>query len=195
MKHIILTALCLVTFTSQANLCSNIGRAITTDQKSMSNAISLGYLGLSEENVLRAGTSEYVSWKENQKGCLADVVHFAKVTVLEKRGEEVCETSLDLHTKDYFVDRTEYEREYKPRNVESTCFAPTGELKEKINQCEAMAACPKSRDGLLVRDIDNNCECSFFYDRIQFEDVGEEYEGFFNPVMDFGKPVGVRSLF
>lgn len=195
MKHFILLALGLLTFSSHAIFCENVGRATTTDQKSMSNAISLGYLGLDEENILRAGTSGYFSWKENQKGCLADVLHFTVVTVLEKKGEEVCETTLDLHTKDYFVDRTDFEREYKPRNVETTCFAPTGELKERMDKCEAMPACPKSRDGLLVRDIDNNCDCSFYYDRLKFDDVSDQYLEFFNPWKEFKKPEGFTSLF
>ncbi|MCR9205262.1 MAG: hypothetical protein NXH75_11825 [Halobacteriovoraceae bacterium] len=177
------------------NLCQNVGRATTTDQKSMSHAIAKGYLGLKDENILTAGTSEYVSWKLNQKGCLADIVHYALVTVVERKGEEVCETTLDLHTKDYFVDRTEFEREFKPRNVKKTCALPEGELAERINKCDSMGACPRSREGMLTRDILNGCACTFLYDRLDFEEVSDVYSEFFNPNISFDKPEGLNTPF
>lgn len=176
-------------------LCSNVGRATTTDQKSMSNAIALGFLNIKEENIYNAKTENYVSWKVNQEGCLADIIHYAKVSVLERRGNDVCETVLDLHTKDYFSGRVSFEREYKPRNVETNCFTPEGELANTISKCEAMPKCPMTRDGLQTRDIFNNCECSFLYDKLDFEDVVEFYEGFFNPEREFKKPEGLSSPF
>jgi|GEM_PF-3118536 len=175
--------------------CSQFGRATTSDQKSMSNAIALGFLSLDESKVLSAGTTDYTSWKGKQVSCLADVIHYAKVEILEKRNNQVCTTTLDLHTKDYFAGRQTFEREYKPRNVETICEAPSADIAQKMLLCEMKGPCPRTRDGIQNRDIFNDCECSYFEERISFVDTADIYADFFNPEVSFDKPEELSSPF
>lgn len=179
-----------------ANDCSHVGRATTTDQKSMAHAIAFKYLGLKTKDVIRMETSQYVSWKTNQEMCLADVIHYARVTVEAKDGAgRRCVTSLNLHTKDYFVGQVEYSREYKARDVETDCFEESEAQANQRLKCEAMPACPIKRDGVRVRDLNKNCECSYVLDLVDYEDVTKIYEGFFSPKKEFNKPENLESPF
>lgn len=186
----------LFTLNLQANDCSHVGRATTTDQKSMAHAIAFKYLGLKNSEVIRMEVSQYVSWKTNQEMCLADVIHYARIKVEAKDGaNRRCITELDLHTKDYFVGQIEYGREYKARNVETACFEESEVQANQRRACEEMSACPIKRDGVLIRDLYNNCECSYILDLVDYENVQDLYEGFFSPQNEFKKPENLQSPF
>jgi hypothetical protein len=196
MKKMILALGLLLSFIANANDCSHVGRATTTDQKSMAHAIAFKYLGLKTSEVIRMETSQYVSWKTNQEMCLADVIHYARVRVEARDGVgRRCITELNLHTKDYFVGQVEYSREYKARDVETNCFEENVEQSAQRLACESMPKCPVKRDGVRVRDLYNNCECSYVLDLVDFEDVTELYEGFFSPQNEFNKPQNLQSPF
>ncbi len=197
-KSLLVTALLALSLAApaQTNDCSFMGRATTTDQKSMAYDIAFKYLGLQGSQVIRMQTSDYVSWKSMQVQCLANIIHYARVSVESRDGQgRRCLTELDLHTKDYFVAQLEYNREYKARNVETTCFKEDAEQSQQRLQCDQMPKCPTKRDGLQVRDLYNNCECSYVLDLVDYEEVSEDYEDFYNPNRPFKKPEGLQSPF
>lgn len=178
------------------NNCDNMGRATTTDQKNMALDIALKFLSLTQEDVLKMKVSNYASWKSIQVMCLADIVHFANVEVEKRDGEgRRCVTTLDLHTKDYFVAQLEYNREYKARNVQTNCFDEDENQQEQRNHCESMTQCPSRRDGKLHRDIYDNCKCKYITEMVQYTDVQADYEDFYNPSKPFSRPQGIQSPF
>lgn len=199
MKALTLLAI-FVAFSMIANVyatsCDHMGRATTTDQKAMAIDIALKFLELPEKDVLKMKVTEYSSWKAMQIQCLADIVHFAKVEIenRDKDGHR-CITTVDLHTKDYFVAQLEYNREYKARNVKVECFREDEQQRQARVQCDAMSKCPSQRDAMLYRDIYDNCSCKYFTEMIQYDDVQELYEDFYNPSKPFSKPESIESPF
>ncbi|MCF8060563.1 MAG: hypothetical protein K9K67_14775 [Bacteriovoracaceae bacterium] len=176
--------------------CEHMARATTTDQKNMAFDIAFKFLQYSPEEIISMQTTEYVSWKSNQIGCLADVSHYAKVIVVKKDGPgKRCATELDLYAKDFFVAQINYIRDYKPRNTKTICYEESESEMASRNKCEQMTACPRQRDGLLYRDITANCECRPLYNMVKFDEVSERYEGFYNPKKEFSKPADIEDLF
>ena len=54
---------------------------------------------------------------------------------------------------------------------------------------------PISNDGIYIQDYSNNCECILLDKVIEFEDVVNEYEDFYNPDVDYRKPHDIEDLF
>lgn len=175
--------------------CSSFGRAVITDQKNMASDVALGYLGLDQSQVTKLQVSNYASWKENQRGCLANVIHYAKVLVETKQGNERCTTTLDLHTKDDFTSSVQFEREYKARNAETVCSTET-EAEANISAlCQSTPSCPREGGVKLVKDYEDNCGCKYFEDIIAYEDTGDQYDNFFGILNLVKKPEGLYSPF
>ncbi len=190
---ILLSALFSPTFATE---CENMGRATTTDQKNMAFDIAFKFLEYSQKEIISLETEDYVSWKVNQIGCMADIVHYAKIRVVKKNGPgKRCVTELDLYTKDFFVAQINYTRDYKPRNVVTDCYEENTEEQIARNKCEQMTACPRAEGGTLYRDISANCECRHTYDFVQYEDTLDLYDNFYSPKREFSKPPGVEDLF
>jgi hypothetical protein len=192
----IFMAFSILSNVSASSDCDHMGRATTTDQKNMALDVALKFLGLEEKNILKMEVSNYASWKSIQVMCLADIVHFANVEIENRDGEgRRCVTTMDLHTKDFFVAQLEYNREYKARNVQTNCFDENQSQRESVNQCDSMSQCPRKRDGTLYRDIYDSCSCKYITEMIQFDDVQGLYEDFYNPEASFSKPEGLQSPF
>ena len=192
----IFMAFSILSSVSAANDCDHMGRATTTDQKAMALDIANKFLSLSDDQILKMKVTNYESWKSIQVMCLADIVHFANIEVENRDGEgRRCVTTMDLHTKDYFVAQLEYNREYKPRNVQTNCFDESQTQRNMVSQCDSMSQCPRKRDGTLYRDIYDNCSCKYITEMVQYIDVQSLYEDFYNPEAKFSKPESINSPF
>lgn len=195
MKILIFSFILAASFQTQAHICDDVVRAVTTDQKSMVMALTLnpGALNLSPFDVYSMQITDYVSWKENQKGCLADVLHRATVEVQSINNLQICTTKLTLHRKDEFVSG-DGAAVYKIRDRQDSCVNPSLEQGAKIAQCQAVA-CPYVGESPTFADHRDNCTCKFFDELIQFEEEWPKYEDFYNPEKPFAKPEGVESPF
>lgn len=187
-----------IAFAFQVNAqdCSNMGRAIVTDQKNMSFDMTFKYFQADYRKLISLGTSDYVSWKGEQVGCLANVGHFA-VFKLVTKGEagQRCESTVDVYALDHFVHTTTFEREYKPRNLEENCRPETPEEAAITAKCEALPQCPRVDNNIQIRDYNDDCACKFVPDMISFDDQVGAYEDFFNPKKEFPRPDSIDDLF
>lgn len=195
MKNLIAFLILSVSLSSQAHICDDIVRAVTTDQKDMVMAVTLNpqALGLSPFAIYSMEMTNYVSWKENQVGCLADVLHRADIEVKSVKGPQLCTTKMTLHRKDEFVSGNGA-AVYKIRERQDNCTAPSPEERTNINKCAAVA-CPYVGENPTFPDFKGNCECKFFDEVIQLEEEWQKYEDFYNPEKSFAKPEGVESPF
>jgi hypothetical protein len=172
--------------------CGQYSRAVVTDQKNMATDVALQYLQVDKEKVTRLEVKDYVSWKENQKGCLADVIHYAKIEIDTIEGEKRCSTTMDLHTKDDFTSSVQFEREYKVRNVQKECEEQTA---TQALQCQQTPRCPREGGSRLVKDYQDECKCKFFDQIVLFEDTGDLYDNFFSVLNLIKKPAELFSPF
>lgn len=179
-----------------ANDCEFMGRATTTDQKKMVLDITYKFFELEVEDVLALSIDNYVSWKLNQLNCLADIGHYALVTIESiNANEERCTTVLDVYAKDNFVLQFEYWRDYKPRNIQKNCVAETEEQAEMRKACEAKPTCFGPNGEVITKDIYDNCSCKFPEDIIKYEEVQDQYEDFYSKRKSFKKPDYINSPF
>lgn len=185
-------------FSSDTNNCSHIGRATVTDQKGMAVATALRGLGIKQDSIIYLESSDYVSWKGEQKGCLANILHKTKIKVIYKTAiHSRCETTLDLHTKDHFLSADDEGslREYKMRNLEESCYDENEEMIAQTNRCDSQEKCPLVDSVRLVKDYYDNCNCKSFLDTVRTEDTGDTYKDFFNPNKSYLKPESINSPF
>lgn len=180
-----------------ATPCSQVGRAVVTDQKNMVYDVVFGYFNLNPSFIISTGTENYVSWKGEQVNCLADVYHYAEFKAEVKSSDPGtrCLYSVDLYVKDHFVGLTTGEREYKPRSEKIECFEESAEQLAQSTACAAAPKCPVSNDGIFIQDFSNDCKCILFDKVIETENRSSDYEDFFSPENQFPRPEGVLDLF
>ena len=196
LKYFLIFPLMVASLSLYSQDCSRVARATSADQKKMAMDVTFLYLGEDARDIIEINVDDYVSWKENQKGCLADVLHYAKINVVVKKAQgSRCTISLELHAKDYFVSSENFEREYKPRNVTRTCQDETLVQEEIRLKCDQQKACPFNNDIRLFRQYDENCSCVLFDKLIKFVNVQDQYKDFFSPEVDFNRPEDIPDMF
>lgn len=195
MNKLIFILIVLMAVPGSAHICDSVVRAVNTDQKSMVMGVTLNpaALNLWPENVYGMRIDGYVSWKEMQKGCLADVLHRADVEIQYLQADQLCTSRMVLHRKDEFVSG-DAAAVYKIRDRNDSCVAPSTEQTATIQQCRA-TTCPYVGDSPTFADFQDNCVCKIFDDMIQFKDESPKYENFYDPALSFSKPEGIETPF
>lgn len=181
-------------YSSEKN-CASFSRAVVTDQKNLTYALAFDYLQINPALVISLGTDQYESWRGGLNQCVVDIYHFTEFELTYKSpipGER-CTVTIDTYVLDHFS--TTNEREIKPRNVVRKCYQENAEQMATSKQCAAAPKCPISNDGIYIQDYSNNCECILLDKVIEFEDVVNEYEDFYNPDVDYRKPHDIEDLF
>jgi len=175
--------------------CSAYSRTVVTDQKNISYDLALGYLQLHPSFIIEMGTSGYSSWRGQRKDCLVDIFHYMQFRIVQKSpiAGERCVTTINTYVKDHFS--TTAEREIKPRDVERICSQETDEERAVSNRCASIPECPVSRDGVYIQDFSNDCKCVLLDQKIQYDDVYEDYLDFYNFDIEYKKPSNIDNLF
>jgi len=175
--------------------CSSFSRAVVTDQKNMASDVALQYLQVDQQKVTHLEVRDYSSWKQNQKGCLADVIHYAQIVLELKKENTRCLMIMDLHTKDDFTSGAQFEREYKVRNITQECGQESPQQAAQAMSCEQAPKCERGAGAQIVKDYNDNCRCKYFEELTQLDDTGDLYDDFFNVLNLFKKPVDIISPF
>ena len=197
-KSTLIASLVLIssyTYANQASQCHKVQRATTFDQKTMATDVAQYFLGITSNNIITITVDNYVSWKGKQVDCLANVFHYGDILVLEEDNGYICRTDLSLHTKDSFVEKADFVRDYKPRNVIKNCFEPNLEMALAMKTCNSMPACPRIEGVSYKRDIFDSCKCKSLDDRVKYENVQADYVNFFDPANKFTKPASIETAF
>ena len=188
MKKIISILLLLNTFiiTASEPVCSNIIRAVNTDQEDMAVGTAIYKYNIAPKDILSIDLSDYLSWKEKQVNCLANIRHTAVIKIQyikEENGRsQICDLKADIDRFDNFLTFSS-ETVYSFFNQEVTCRPETTlELSSRIT-CQTKA-CPFSKQK-LYRDYKDNCTCKSIWDYPVFTDHSEDYLDFYNPTKFF----------
>ena len=175
--------------------CPSLSRAVVSDQKNISYDLAFGYLQINPAYLIELGTSKYVSWRGELNSCLVDINHYTKFDITYKSGLEGkrCRVSIDAYVLDHFS--TTGQREIKPRNVVQECYDENQQEREQSQKCAQAKACSVSKKGMYVQDYNNNCECVLIDELIDYENLVEEYENFYNSEFNFEKPSDILDIF
>ena len=176
--------------------CDQWARAVNTDQKTMVMDVvfSPEALHLNIRQIYSVHINNYVSWRGEQRGCVANIFHRANLEVesLEAQGQ-LCTHRLTIHRFDQFLTLPS-ESEYKIRDYQKVCSSLTSAQLDVVGSC-MVRQCPTAGNVRTYPDYTDNCECKVFGDIIRFIDESAHYEDFFNPLIEFEKPEGVETPF
>lgn len=190
MKKIITTFLILSSIMTLAagHACSNIIRAVNTDQEDMAVGTALYKYKIAPKDILSIDLTDYLSWKEKQINCLANIRHTAVIHIQyikeENQASQICELKADINRFDNFLTFSS-ETVYSFANKIDTCRPETTlELTKRLT-CQSKP-CPFSKVK-LYRDYKDDCSCKSIWDYPVFTDHSQDYLDFYNPAKFFKK--------
>jgi hypothetical protein len=184
MKKLITILLILNTFITTAadHKCSRVIRAVNTDQEDMAIGTTLYKYNLAPKDVLSINLTDYLSWKEKQVQCLANIRHTAVVNIQyikeENKQSQICDLQVDVNRFDNFL-LTPSETVYSFSNKTITCRKETIiELTDRVS-CQSQP-CVQTTAQKVYRDYKDNCTCKSIWDYPTFTDHSDDYKDFYN---------------